>query len=308
VSETNVTNGIELSPTKSNHPLYMVWWGMKHRCYGKVTRISRLYQEKGINVCDRWRNDFWAFVKDMGPKPTPEHSLDRIDNNGDYTPENCRWATRSEQQRNTRMTRIVALDDEAMSVSDLSEKYGIDVKIVKNRLRMGWSVKDAVSRPIEPTSRMPDDDPRAVSRRCYASGMSLQEIGELLGVTKERVRQYLVTKTPVTIRHCVTCGRDIPPNSSRQKYCREECRPHMLRGGVARFADGMKSCEVCGELYPATSTKRFCSTRCSPSHILAGLDKDQRILLAKIAANFSLVELQRVASEASPRQEEAVPA
>jgi len=75
---------------------------MVRRCYDRRDARFSQYGGRGIRVCGRWRHDFMAFFSDMGLRPSPEHSLDRRDNDGDYTPENCRWATRSEQQRNTR--------------------------------------------------------------------------------------------------------------------------------------------------------------------------------------------------------------
>ena len=82
-----------------HHPLYPCFRNMKARCFNQNHPKYRLYGARGITVCDRWRNDFQAFVADMGDRPEG-HSLDRIDNDGDYTPENCRWATVHQQVNN----------------------------------------------------------------------------------------------------------------------------------------------------------------------------------------------------------------
>lgn len=81
-------------------PEYRAWDAMKQRCYNPNARSYDGYGGRGITVCDRWRYSFENFLADMGERPSPEHSLDRIDNDGNYEPGNCRWATRSEQQGN----------------------------------------------------------------------------------------------------------------------------------------------------------------------------------------------------------------
>jgi len=78
---------------------------MKGRCYNKNKDNYRWYGGRGITVCDEWKNDFLQFVKDVGEKPTPKHTLDRINNNGNYEPSNCRWATHSEQMKNSSRSR-----------------------------------------------------------------------------------------------------------------------------------------------------------------------------------------------------------
>jgi hypothetical protein len=132
----------------SNTPEYSRWHGMKGRCCNKNDRSYHYYGGRGIKICDRWRNDFLAFLADMGPCPSPRHSIGRINNDGDYEPDNCRWETPTQQNRNTRHNRWITAYGETHMLWQWSEFYGIPILTILNRLRIGWSNEDAVFLPV----------------------------------------------------------------------------------------------------------------------------------------------------------------
>jgi hypothetical protein len=90
-----------------DHPLYKTWQGMKNRCFSVSNRDYGNYGGRGIMVCDRWKASFHAFVQDMGPKPTKKHTIERLNNDGNYEPSNCCWATKAEQNRNKRNVKSI---------------------------------------------------------------------------------------------------------------------------------------------------------------------------------------------------------
>jgi hypothetical protein len=123
--------------------LYRTWCNIIQRCENQNNKGFLRYGGRGIKVCDRWRNDFQAFVDDMGERPSPTHSVDRINNDGDYTPENCRWATSKQQSRNRSGRHYVTIGGDKMPLSEAVEKYGGNYDTVKWRLYQGQSVQEA---------------------------------------------------------------------------------------------------------------------------------------------------------------------
>lgn len=143
------------APTKhgaSKHGFVMAEYstlrGIIQRCENKRSLHFDKYGGRGIRVCDRWRESFENFLADMGPKPTPKHSLDRIDVNGHYEPGNCRWATQTEQMRNTRSNRRLTFRGETLPMSEWAERLELDPSLVRARVdRLGWTVERALTEP-----------------------------------------------------------------------------------------------------------------------------------------------------------------
>ena len=121
---------------------------MKQRCYDPNATRFKNWGGRGIKVCDRWKNSFENFYEDMGEKPKG-HSLDRIDNDGDYTPENCQWASTLEQGRNSRKNRLITHDGLTLSLAEWSEKTGLNRTTISERIdSRGWSVEEALTLPV----------------------------------------------------------------------------------------------------------------------------------------------------------------
>lgn len=124
--------------------LYSTWCNMIQRCENPSNGQYSDYGGRGITICPEWRSDFLRFERDMGPKPSPTHTVDRRDNSKGYNPDNCRWATRTEQSRNRRGRHLVTVHGQTMPLSEAVEKYGGNYGTVKWRLHQGQSIEEAL--------------------------------------------------------------------------------------------------------------------------------------------------------------------
>ena len=127
---------------------YLIWQGMLGRCFCTTTGNYKRYGGRGIRVCDRWRKSFVAFITDMKVRPSARHSLDRWpDQDGDYTPDNCRWATKQEQQRNLRSNRLLTFEGRTQCLTAWAIEVGLTREALNNRLSRGMGVADALTIP-----------------------------------------------------------------------------------------------------------------------------------------------------------------
>ena len=126
---------------------YKVWSDMIRRCENSNTVCYKDYGGRGIKVCERW-HDIKKFIEDMGPRPKG-YEIDRIDNDGDYCKENCRWASRTEQNRNTRRNRLVTYKGKTQCLSVWEEELGMNRGTLQQRLDSGKSVEEAITTPVQ---------------------------------------------------------------------------------------------------------------------------------------------------------------
>ena len=120
---------------------------MRRRCKSSTSTGFHRYGGRGIKVCKRW-DSFAKFLLDMGPRPSPAHTIDRKNNDGDYTPNNCAWATMTEQARNRRGNRFVLFKGRRMTLAEAVSIAGMSHCAFLARVKLGWTESDALSIPI----------------------------------------------------------------------------------------------------------------------------------------------------------------
>lgn len=132
---------------------WRAWWKMLLRCYDDEHESYPNYGERGIRVAKAWRgsNGFTKFLTHVGPRPSAKHSIDRIDSAGDYKPGNVQWATRTEQNQNTRRNVMVTFKGKTHCIAEWSRITGINAETLRERIKHGWSTRDALH--VAPSKR-----------------------------------------------------------------------------------------------------------------------------------------------------------
>ena len=138
--------GKKIQNKRTGQKEYFVWKAMKARCFNPRNKFFKDYGARGITVCKRWL-DYSLFIWDLGKCPDG-WQIERVDNNGNYDPQNCRWATIAEQKRNTRQTRFLELNGERLCMRDWSNRMGFSKTTIHYRLLRGWSVEKAITTPL----------------------------------------------------------------------------------------------------------------------------------------------------------------
>lgn len=174
----------------------VAWTSMKQRCANPKNTSYKNYGSRGIKICDEWagRDGFAAFLCDMGLKPTSSHMLERIDNHKDYGPENCRWATRKEQNRNHRGNRLITYCGHTKPLVQWEEDLGMVTGILSARLCRGWSIERALSEPRN--ARMVhgkvDDAAKNKIRELSLRGIAQQAIAREVGCSQSTVSYHTI--------------------------------------------------------------------------------------------------------------------
>lgn len=205
-----------------------IWRGMKRRCFNKACGRYKDYGGRGITICDEWLDyevwKQWALTHGY----TDELTIERIDNDGNYCPENCKWITRSEQRRNNRQLIKVEYKGKTWILKDLCDAYGLGYSRTHQRIKYrGWSVE----RAVEEKSLMED----SLMSKCKKAGINYVTVRDRirkLGWTEEEALSipssgrgtiYLNPRKRCN-RNCKRCGKEFIVKTASQKYCCAECR------------------------------------------------------------------------------------
>jgi hypothetical protein len=215
-----VTHGL------SGHPLYATWSGMLTRCHNPADENFHRYGGRGIRVCDGWRDSLAAFVADMGEKPSPAHSIDRIDNDRGYdcghcldcvargASANCRWATHEQQARNTRRNVYITVGGVRRVAAELLREHGISRQLFSDRVAHGWAIEKAATTPPKRYRRK-----TGFALRSRAERRAIAMAGHEASRGKPRV--------PVLVRAAEAANRGAAPPGKSPAY-------FLTIGGVTR--------------------------------------------------------------------------
>lgn len=207
------TKGFNRSHGLRSRPEYGLWADMKQRCTNPTRSDYERYGLRGISVCQSWLEDFAAFFKDMGPRPSPKHTIERIDNAKAYEPSNCRWATVTEQNNNKRSNRIVEAFGKQQTCAQWAREIGMDYGQLLKRLERGISPEAALTAPKG--SRKMDGRQRAYAgekssnaklngaqvisiREAYAAGATQTGLAQSYAVSASQIHNIVRFKRWVT--------------------------------------------------------------------------------------------------------------
>lgn len=167
---------------------YGSWQHMKRRCLNPEHEAFKNYGGRGITVCERWIHSFSNFLTDMGPKPSPGHTIERSDNSKGYYPRNCKWATRREQQNNRRQNRNITIGSVTKTLTEWARDSGKRPRLIGQRISLGWDIRDALEAPVRNVRRLLDSEILEILA-LLSSGRSRRGIARIYGVDHKVISQ-----------------------------------------------------------------------------------------------------------------------
>ena len=215
---------------RENHLLFGIWKKMMERCGDPSCERYADYGGRGISVCYEWENDFDAFADWSHENGFAEGlTIDRIDNDGNYEPNNCRWMTRREQNRNKRTNKLVTYKGITKPLVEWCEELGLRYDPIHNRLEKGWTVEDAFEKPFA-------NSHKSLSQMCREHGIKLGVVVDRVNKLgwdldkalntppMQRGENSLLTGDRIEHIECEQCGTTFVKRQGGQKYCSEVCR------------------------------------------------------------------------------------
>lgn len=188
------TQNPEKSGRRKRPEMYLIWLGIKSRCNNANHPKYKDYGLRGIKICERWNESYKAFVSDIGERPSAKHSIDRINNDGNYEPGNCRWALPVQQSNNTRTNRFIEYDGKVQTVSQWARELGIWKTTLKARLDAGTSIQEALT----PQKRAMDSVKAAANNRKSnrviehdGRSQTLSQWSAEVGINKDTIKERL---------------------------------------------------------------------------------------------------------------------
>lgn len=167
---------------------YQCWLDMKGRCYNQNSQRYYTHGARGITVCDKWRDSFDAFLADMGEKPDG-FTLDRVDNDGNYEPSNCKWSTPKEQANNRSTCIYVEYNGETKTVKQWSEELGISFSALLKRLR-NWPLDKALTAKIQEVQEVPDEIKKEILDLWITTELSQKEVAAMYGISQACISKW----------------------------------------------------------------------------------------------------------------------
>lgn len=163
---------------------YNIWGHMIQRCHNPKRDAYYRYGARGITVCDRWRESYAAFLEDMGNAPFKDAQLDRIDNDGNYEPGNCRWVSQAENKRNKANARYIEHDGRRMCMSDWARELGVPPRLLSVRIGRGWTDTEVIT-GVRTTELPPPKNTRWITHD--GKTLPLPEWARILGVARSKL-------------------------------------------------------------------------------------------------------------------------
>lgn len=216
---------------KTRSPEFRTWMGMKSRCLYPSFQNFHLYGGRGITVCDRWMHSFANFLADMGKKPTPLHSIDRIDPNGNYELGNCKWSTQIEQANNKRNSRPLTFKGVTKNLTSWAGELGLSMSTFAGRIERGWP-EDRIFDPSKRQGegrRTVSDFQVSIAKEMLFRGATVAKITEVTSVGRGAICRI---KTGDTHKSIHRIGSEAGKKLFEERYgvnLDEEARAMFLR-------------------------------------------------------------------------------